>query len=125
MRTLTILAALVSAVIATGIFSEPTSADSIFAPTSGVRLCNTLPVPFTDASLQGNPACADVLTQSAPTDTSFQVSLQGPSLSFATNVIFMAGSTITAGGSIPAGTKLGGVRETLTHSITNGQCSSV
>ncbi|MEK7247724.1 MAG: thrombospondin type 3 repeat-containing protein, partial [Chloroflexota bacterium] len=120
---LTSLAAVAVAALAIGLLSQPASADSVFAPTTSVRMCNAQAMSFTDPQLQGNPSCADVLTTGTATDTTITVGLPGTNVNFATQVTFMP-TNATAGGSIPAGTKLGGIRETATFGITNSTCSN-
>ncbi len=126
MRILTILAAVVSAVAVIVLLSPPgASADSLFTPTSSVRLCNTIPVPFVDASLQGNPSCGDDLTPAAATNIAYRYDLTVAEVSADRNVVFVPGGTTTAGASIPAGTKLGAIRESIAYSVLNGTCSAL
>ena len=47
-----------------------TSADSVFAPSTSVRLCNAMPADFADPTFGGGGAgCPEVLTAGAATST--------------------------------------------------------
>jgi hypothetical protein len=90
------------------------SADSTFTPVTGVRMCNAMPAGFPDPQVAGNPSCAENLTSAAAADVTTTTTTFSP-----------GGTAIAAGGSIPAGTKIGGVHELVTMGLANATCSTV
>ncbi|MEO8458031.1 MAG: thrombospondin type 3 repeat-containing protein, partial [Chloroflexota bacterium] len=90
-----------------------------------VTMCNAMPASFIDAQIAGNPACAQNLATSATADTYTQTDLVGADLNVATRVTFVPNTvTIAAGGTIPAGTKIGGTRRNVTVGAVNNACDT-
>ena len=104
----------------------PGGTGSSFSPGTSVQLCNALLNTFADPQLAGNPGCLDVLGNGVTSNTSITLDLPSTDLNFSRQVTLVPSSvSIAGGGSIPAGTKIGGVHEVSTLGIANATCSSV
>jgi hypothetical protein len=124
--TASALVVVLATAIAVSLQAGTASADSKFAPTTAVRMCNALPAGFVDPQIAGSTSCVENLANSATADTSITLDLPGSSVNFATQVNFIpAGISIAAGGAITPGTKLGGVHTTEALSVNNADCSFV
>ena len=100
-------------------------ADSLYTPTSMLRLCNALDPAFPDAQLAGNAGCADSAAPAAVTPTTLTSALPGTNVFHDSQVVFTPnGATIAAGGAMPVGEKVGGVRAAITYGLMNGPCST-
>jgi hypothetical protein len=96
------------------------SADSIFKPTTGVKLCNALPGSgFGDGSVNGNPSCADA-TNDGVTVTN---TLPSGNVYFSSQVTFIPTGGAPAPGS--AATLAGGVRTTASFGVSNAPCNAI
>jgi hypothetical protein len=103
----------------------PVAAESSFNPTTIVRLCNAMPASFPDPQLAGNPSCTESGALGAAGDVTVGVSLPGSDLNFNDVVTFTPnGFTIASGASMPAGTKVGGLRSSVTVGLLGGACNS-
>jgi hypothetical protein len=100
-----------------------THADSVYNPTTVVRMCNGLPAGFssTDASLAGTGiGCAETLTAGAATDYTTQLDMPSGNLNFS-NVVTLSPNGPT---SVASGTKVGGLRSLTNLGLINNPCTT-
>jgi hypothetical protein len=117
--------ALLAATIALTAMDSGASADSLYTPTSTLRLCNALDPAFPDAQLAGSASCADASGAGTMTPTTLTSDLPGTSVYHESQVIFTpSNATIADGGSMPVGEKVGGVRAAITSGTFNQPCNT-
>jgi Thrombospondin type 3 repeat len=103
-------------------------ADSTFAPTTQIQFCNALPPSFSAdpmlAGVFGCPETAELATGAHP-DITTTTNYPGGNLDFS-NIITLSpnGQTIAPGGTMPAGTKVGGVEVASQFGLINGACNT-
>lgn len=119
------VAAAAGVIAAIGVFASAASAASVYTPASSVRMCNQLPAVFVDPTLAGNPSCTESLGAGAHPNMGLTLNSPAPNLKTQADVVFVPASfTTAAGGTIPAGTKIGGVTEDVTYGLNNGPCNN-
>ncbi len=121
MRIAAIVAVLVMATLAAAQYNGSASADSVFTPTTTVRLCNALPATFVDAELAGTgPTCAETLTPGSNAALTFTTDIPAGNVNFSDIVTFAPTGPLN----VQVGTKVGGVRMLGTYGLSNNSCSS-
>ena len=107
------------------------NADPVFNPTTGAKLCKGLPSTFPDTDLAGPNVLGDCTETAgnratgATSNSTTTLDIPGGQLNFSSVVTFTpAGTTITDGDLIPAGTKLGGLRSLTNLGLLNGACNT-
>ena len=118
-RSVVALIAAAMAFAATVLAPGGASADSVFAPSTSVRLCNAMAADFADPTFGGGGAgCPEVLTAGAATSTTVTYSALSGNLNPQTLVTFYP----TLGTAGATGDRLAGVRLNTTISLSNGSC---
>jgi len=126
--SLTAIGALLLAALAAFVIlgTEKSHADSVYAPTTVAKFCNAMDPAFVDPALAGVASCTEDLSLGAAADFWTEVDMLSPTTLNFSNITTFAppGSTVNAGGTIPTGAKIGGLRSLTTLGLINGTCST-
>lgn len=117
-RSVLAVAAAAIAFLGTTLAPGGTSADSVFAPATAVKMCNAMPADFVDPAFGGSASCPDVLTAGSATSTTATYSAPIGNLNPYTLVTFLP--TLKTTGA--TGDRLAGARLNATIGVANGPC---
>lgn len=120
----TVMAVLAAALAVYAFWTAGTShADSVYSPTTKVRICNGLPAGFssTDPALAGTGmTCAETLTTGSAVPYTTELDMPSGQLNFASVVTFAPTPPID----VATGTKVGGLRSLTNLGLINNPCST-